>query len=429
MAFLGFFSVNPMFTVASLTLLLLYILEVMHFRQRLAIASNLKIERRVRPAQIFVDEKVAVTLLIKNKRKWGLDTVRISDEIPETLAVETGSVSTIVKVPGGEAAQIDYVARALQMGDHVFKTVKVEIVDFLGLFQGRATIRLNSSIEVYPRVRTLSLIRAHAPKTEVYAAVVGERTLNVPGRGSEFHGIRDYSSADDFKNIYWKAVARSPNHNLMTKEFEADKSLDIIVGLQCAPTLVEGAIGARKLDVVVEAILSLSNIAVREGDRLTFLFRGERQRIALPRRARHSQIFQATKSLYNLQLGGIEDVGNVLSKLAREASRGSIMFLISDQPAPDLIPLELLRELGVKSSRAHFLLLRTSSFLPVPKRVTWQAREGYEYLLNQEDRYLAAISALCKTVDVEATVCGPTSLASRMVDTYLRAKRRGVIAA
>jgi uncharacterized protein (DUF58 family) len=94
----------------------------------------------------------------------------------------------------------------------------------------------------------------------------GARRLRRTGSGAEFAGFRRYVPGDAFRDIDWKATARSGS--MMVAEHEIERSQQIGLAIDAGRLMATRVDGRRKLDIAISAALGIATLAQRAGDRV-----------------------------------------------------------------------------------------------------------------------------------------------------------------
>ena len=113
------------------------------------------------------------------------------------------------------------------------------------------------------------------------------RLIRQRGVGREFESLREYQPGDEFRNICWTATARRGKH--VTKLFQVERSQAVWIVMD-AGRLLRARVGElSKLDLSVNAALSLAQIALYSGDRTGLIVYGRniQQRVGLGRGLGH----------------------------------------------------------------------------------------------------------------------------------------------
>ena len=104
----------------------------------------------------------------------------------------------------------------------------------LGLLIRQMRVKARSAVKVYPNVASLARYELAAMRHRT--TEVGLAPARLRGRGSMFESLRDYVPGDDPADAAWKATAR--HGRLMTRNFETERSQNILVVLDCGRLMV-----------------------------------------------------------------------------------------------------------------------------------------------------------------------------------------------
>jgi len=208
-SFITWLSGNPIFTVGSLTLILIFVIENLQLHVAAGTIRRLKIERHLTDSRLEVGMTTHVTLKLKNPMRRSTGYLIVDDHVPEAFAIRSGSSRIMLRLDGHAEATIHYSMEAVQIGDYRIGDTRVVLTDALGFFTLAAILPVRSRLEVYPRLRLIELLRATEATQVLRSTSIGQKAISKSGLGSDFRGIREYYSGDDFKRIAWKAVAKS----------------------------------------------------------------------------------------------------------------------------------------------------------------------------------------------------------------------------
>src|SRR5262249_12752502 len=94
----------------------------------------------------------------------------------------------------------------------------------------------------------------------------GSHALGLRGLGGELRELRDHLPGDPFKQIAWKATARTGR--LMVRELERETLITHYLLVDLAPSMREGGPGRARLDHAVELAVAYARGALEAGDRV-----------------------------------------------------------------------------------------------------------------------------------------------------------------
>jgi uncharacterized protein (DUF58 family) len=421
-------SANPAFTIASLSLILIFLLENARFLISVRTIERLDMQRTVSDPNVFVGRSTRVTLRIQNSLSRATGFLFISDMLPPTFKVLSGSPRAILQVGPRETVQLEYVAEALQMGDYDITGVKIVAQDPLGFSRYRLEIPTRSRIVVYPRIRPLSMLRARGVARVRQTSSIGERAMTRSGLGSDFRGIREYNPGDEFKHIAWKVVAKSPRRNLMTKEFEADRSLNVVVAIHATQSMLDGKIGSRKLDWAVESLVALAYVCANEGDRLLLIFDGRSRMLTVPGHGHQRQLVQVLHQAYDLQPSGEESLRSLATAIRRNVRLRSIVLAVTDTELEDVREVDALGGLASLGHQVFLYSIDTCELFGYPSQSDSRTRMGYDVVRSATRQSRALLQEAALSAPIQVRFCAPRDLHSALFRTYLAARKSGVVA-
>lgn len=108
------------------------------------------------------------------------------------------------------------------------------------------------------------------------------------GLGQDFHQIRSYSEGDSVRRIDWRATSRLGR--LMSREYQDEQDQEILFLLDASlmsrhSRYTDEGIAISHLDTVLNAMLLLSSIAIKQGDAVGFIsFCGINDKIVAPKK-------------------------------------------------------------------------------------------------------------------------------------------------
>jgi uncharacterized protein (DUF58 family) len=303
-----------------LSVLLLSTILVTQFFSRLGKIASM---REMSSEKIFEDGIITVDLALVNKGgRTGF--LEIRDSIPKQIQIEEGTNYLIIDLRPNESLRMRYRVKAPIRGIYEFGPVTLRAQDVFNVFYKELQLELVDNVTVLPIVYDIKdvPIRSRTPKL-----FPGASKVKQPGPGSEFFLIRNYVPGDPFKNINWKAYARTGD--LLVNEKEREAVADIVIMLDARATSGTGTLGHNALIYGSRAAATLTNFFIKRRDSVALIVFGEKLLSIKPS--------QGTKQLYEIltALAGAEPNGNLPMKGVAEVSspympRRSPVILISN---------------------------------------------------------------------------------------------------
>ena len=302
--------------------------------------------------------------------------------------------------------------------------VVVRVEGPLGLAARQSSRRLPGAVRVYPPFRSRQEAELRIDRARILE--VGLRSARGQGGGTEFDSLREYGVDDESRRIDWAATARTTK--TIVRTYRAERNQTVLLLLDTGRLMAGQVEGVPRLDHAMDAVMMLTAVATRLGDRAGLVaFDQELRALVGPGHAR-GQLGRVTEAIYTLQPRLVESDyrGAFAQTLARFRRRALLVLLteLAAQPvAETLLPaLPLV-------ARDHLVVV---AGVRDPQVETWagavpeSATEAYRKAaalaaLEERHRTVARLRGLGATV-VDAA---PGRLAPLLADAYLHVKATG----
>ena len=212
-----------------------------------------KVERTLSKPYVKSGGEVTVDITLTRGFPFPLVYLQIDDLFDKTLLKMSRSDGTFQPAESRRIKQhilfpwfrrhlhIQYVLDRLPRGEHSFYQIRLRTGDPFQLVDKEAVFDNRQQLHVYPAEREIMVGNPNSVFEEGAAIAYAPRSKQT----SVVSGIREYTPGDRFSWIDWKASARK--QGMMTKEFEQEKSADVLVVLdrrvaQLADDLFEYAV-------------------------------------------------------------------------------------------------------------------------------------------------------------------------------------------
>jgi uncharacterized protein (DUF58 family) len=249
---------------------------------------------------------VDLSLVNKGGRTGFLE---IRDKLPKQIQIEEGTNYLIIDLRPNESLRMRYRVKAPIRGIYEFGPVTLRAQDVFNVFYKELELELVDNVTVFPIVYDIKdlPIRSRTPKL-----FPGASKVKQPGPGTEFFLIRNYVPGDPFKNINWKAYARTGE--LLVNEKEREAVSDIVIMLDSRANSGTGTLGHNALIYGSRAAATLTNFFIKRRDSVALIVFGEKLLSIKPS--------QGSKQLYEIltALAGADSAGNLPMKGVVEVS-------------------------------------------------------------------------------------------------------------
>jgi len=390
-------------------------------------ASEVRMSRHLPSAfAIGVKKQVHLQFESSGSRQWACE---VFDHCDSSLLVQ-GLPARFTVFPN-KRTDVAYEATPSRRGEIDFQPADVRV---------RSRLRL---VELIVSIGGVDGRRAYPDFAQVarYAWLAGDRrlqeigikTYQQRGEGTDFKQLAEYRYGDPVRHIDWKATLRQ--NKPILREFQDERDQCVMLLIDCGRRMraydAENGIGSGHFDQVLNAVMLLSYVALKQGDAvgaLTFGTPAGDERVFAPRKGAHA-LNALMGELYSVQPTPTHsDYVSMAQNLMRRHQKRSLVIVITNFRDED--STELGHALRLLRSR-HLVLLASLRERVIGELIAHSLDSGdaaldvgsahlYEQSRRDAFNRLAARDALM--VDSE-----PQMLGIELVNRYHAVKRAGLI--
>lgn len=217
----------------------------------------------VRHGIIFRGELDVLHISVTNLTESDLPSLNISIRFPYGIFPVNRSNVYSFSVKGKETIILNIPILPLERGLFEIGPITLTQQDIFDIFSTPLNQINTVPIRVYPK-----RIKAHVNQLkvqEIFSKLIDIYSIRRKGMGSDFHGLREYIRGDPSKIVYWPAVAK--HGKLISKEYEDEKQLEVIVVMQGGTTM-----RGQKFDFVLGTAMDIYSGILEQGHPVGFLF-------------------------------------------------------------------------------------------------------------------------------------------------------------
>ena len=344
--------------------------------------GELEIVRTLSADNLYKGDDLYVELAITNKARRRTQMLEVFDNVPHEMKMKSGLNYMRINLGPGQTTRIRYVLRCPLRGHFSIGPISLRHRNSFNLFSEEMFIDHRSDIIVFPQVRDVeeAMVRSRTPKM-----YTGATTLRTPGPGTEFYSLREYVPGDPFKNINWKAYARTGE--LMVNEKCRDAVTDVFILLDSRDVSRIGTVLKNPLEMGTVASASLASYFIQRRDSVALAVYDERLSY-LPADGGDKQYFKILSSLAGVAPKGNMPLQAVTNALAPRFSRGSPVFIISSLEGDGTVP-HAVRDL---TGRGHEIIVLSPSSIDYERLVSRIPRMSYEVMKLERQNRLTALA-------------------------------------
>ncbi|MDQ1415886.1 MAG: hypothetical protein QOF81_1499 [Acidimicrobiaceae bacterium] len=348
--------------------------------------------------------------------------VGVADELAPSLRAGTRRVRLTVPARGRVTAETTF--QPSRRGRFELREVVVRVAGPLGLLARQGKRELPGLLRVYPPFASRKEAELRIDRARILD--IGLRSARGRGGGTEFDQLREYSVDDESRRMDWAATARTGK--AIVRTYRAERNQTVIVALDNGRTMAGQVAGVARVEHAMDAVLMLTAVATRLGDRAGLIAFDRRVRAVVPPGHRVDQLTRVSEAMYQLEpeLAESDYRGAFTETLVRFHRRALLVVLteLANQALGDTLlpalPLILRSHLVVVASVRDPDLLRWASSPAADAPAAYRKAAAQAAL--EERRVLAAqLRGLGATV-VDAA---PGALAPALADAYLKVKATG----
>jgi uncharacterized protein (DUF58 family) len=389
--------------------------------------APLRIERRLPTAfALGVPRVLTLTLVNEGAHPWH---VAVFDEVDAKFAFH-GLPQTQL-VPAGARADMRYTLTPLRRGLTQLGQTQVRWRTLGGCFEVWQTLGQASTLHVYPNFAALAGYAWLAGDKRL--AQIGIKTYAQRGLGTDFRQLAEYQRGDPVRHIDWKATLRYGKP--VVRQYQDERDQCVVFLLDCGRRMRadEGTTtpGGSHFDQVLNALMLLSYVALKEGDEvgaMTFGTPAGQERHFAPRKGT-ATLHALMNRLHDIEPTATHsDYLMAAEHFTRIHHKRALVIVLTnfrDEDATELSPaLTLLR-------KRHLVLvasLRERVLREIADQPVQQAGDAAEvaaaHLFEQSrrDAFARALGNDALSLDVE-----PADLAVGLVNRYHAVKRAGLL--
>jgi uncharacterized protein (DUF58 family) len=348
--------------------------------------------------------------------------VGVADELAPSL--RAGARRVWLTVPGGGQALATTTIRPTRRGRFEINELVVRSVGPIGLVARQRARDLPGLIRVYPPFASRKEAELRIDRARILE--VGLRSAQGRGGGTEFDQLREYSVDDDSRRIDWAATARAGKGIVRT--FRAERNQTVVVLLDNGRTMAGRVAGVPRVEHAMDAVLMLTAVATRLGDRAGLVAFDRRVRAVVSPGQRSDQLARVSEAMYILEpeLAESDYLAAFTETLARWRRRALLVVLteLADQALADTLlpalPLIVRSHLVIIGSVRDPDLQQWASSTPGDVSAAYRQAAATAALASRQ-QLAARLRGLGATV-VDAP---PGRLAPALADAYLKVKATG----
>jgi uncharacterized protein (DUF58 family) len=333
----------------------------------IVLAAALDVLFSARPGQIGIQRRLPEHLSLGTKNHVGWDIANLAnspvefeltEDLPDLIEPEVPVIVGIIHPRA--TAELRYKVQPMRRGRYEFGDIYLRWRSPWRLVLRQKRIRARDAVKVYPNVA--NLVRYELAAQRHRRTEIGLSPVRLRGRGSTFESLREYVPGDDPADIAWKASAR--HSRLITRNYETERSQNVLVVLDCGRLMVPEVDRLSRLDHAINASLLLSYVAMKQGDYIGLVAFSDRIEAYVPPVKGRAALRRMNEALYRLEARLREpNYEEVCRFLALRYRKRSLIVILTD--VVDKNTSSMLLAYTARFARYHLPLCVTLRNLPM----------------------------------------------------------------
>jgi len=399
-----------------------YVLSRRAWRQ-----AGVRLVRRMPPAfALGARRSVALIFEIEGPYSWH---ARVYDHVDPTFSLD--GLPATLDLPAQQRVEISYDVTPTRRGEARFAPAQLRLRSRWGWCELLRRLGGEDIRRVYPDFAQVARYAWLAGDLRLQE--IGIKTYQQRGEGTDFKQLAEYRYGDPVRHIDWKATLRLSKP--IIREFQDERDQCILLLIDCGRRMRaddrHNGVGTSHFDQVLNAVMLLSYVALRQGDAVGALTFGTPPGAAksfAPQKGAHA-LNARMSELYGVQPTPTHSdyVSAALDLLRRHRKRALVIIITNfrDEDGSELgYALRLLRSrhLVMLASLRERIVGELISQPLVSGEAVLDVASAHLYEQSRRDAFNGLADRGPLTIDAE-----PEQLGVQLVNRYHAVKRAGLI--
>ncbi len=321
-------SVGAAAPVAATVLLLACVIDFVRAGPARAVSVTRQLASRV-----VVGQPSSVTVSLRAPRTMRVTVVQSLPQHALTVD-QPADLSSQLTVPANVVIEVSWTPTFHKRGQFFLGGVTVRTRGPWGLVQRRRRhARTAADVNAFVVQPDVARLWSRAARLLRGSDVSARLRRRQAAEGTEVHSLRDYLRGDDPRRIAWKTSAR--RGVLTTKKLTPQQRQDVVIAIDCARQLagahaaVDG--GQQRLDVAVNAALTLAAAALQRGDRVGMVPFADSPLGWVAARDGAAHLGVLSRCVFAVQASAVEaDYAALAADVRRRQTRRAFVVIVTD---------------------------------------------------------------------------------------------------
>jgi uncharacterized protein (DUF58 family) len=418
----GFAFTNYFLTLLGIFLIIGSVATSPYFQLTIPIEA-IQVTREIDKPNFFQGDFIHVKLKVKNTGSTRIDSIHIYDVYPEIFRLVLGRNDIRTRIDPGKEVRFSYILQSRLRGKYTIGPTKFHIYDRLEFRFEEISAENYDEILVYPSVQESRIMESLAQKRRI-GFLFGIHKTRQMSMGTDFIGIRQYTSGDEYRRIDWKSSARTTK--LMMRQYETERNMRIFVILDTGITMGAGRPENSKLEYAIRASLLLSKAAMERKDHVGLLSWSTKQQTYIKPALGEAHYQRILDALATVKPEGEFDLTSAIEYLAKRVKKQCFFIILSDCESNQKRLMKGIRLIRGYKHQAIIISPFGPWFEIIEIYLTPVERAIGEALVHRLLEERTTLAKSLRRVNVSLLPVGPGDILPTILSEYLKAKKRRV---
>ncbi|HWG91901.1 MAG TPA: DUF58 domain-containing protein [Candidatus Thermoplasmatota archaeon] len=283
---------------------------------------GMSMTRQASSERIFETETLDIQYQLQNVGKSPA-FVEVRDTLPDTVKLARGSNFSLYQLRPGASVRGTYGVQCPIRGHYAAGPPGYRVRDIFALFYEESQGKELTYFTVYPQEEAPRDIPASSSTPNT---AIGTYSVRKPGQGMEFFGLRQYAVGDSFRDVNWKASAKSKD--LVVNQRQHETTAEVTAFLDARAIAGAGRLDSNPLLLSCRGVSTILSHYLDKRDRLRLVTYGETIGVLGPDDGERHK-FKVLDHLAALEPKGGQRLGDALDKVLAAMKKKSPVIILS----------------------------------------------------------------------------------------------------
>jgi uncharacterized protein (DUF58 family) len=365
----------------------------------------------------------SIELIVVNQSAYSL-SLSVFEGYPSDMQARDRSIYCQLKPGTSHTETYEFIPRS--RGIVKVGNVHILMNSLFGLVTRKLEINCAQTVSVYPSVLQMRKYQWMVFQQRKISS--GLKRIRKVGQSREFEQIKPYVQGDDIRFMNWKATGR--RNEPMLNQYQEDKSQSIYCIIDKSRSMKITEDRMTLLDYAINATLVMSNIAIRNGDKMGLFTLSHKMGTQLTADGSQIHLKRILEALYNQQTEFLEPNYELLVQQIKQHVRTRSLFILFTNFETEFAMRRVLPFLKLISQK-HLIIVVLFDQQKLGDIVLKPLQSIEDvYRMGVTERLLSLKTRIARELNrngIQTVITNPQHISVHTINKYLEIKARGLI--